>query len=127
MWLGYLERGGVGAPAGIVPFVLVPFLLVMAAGVVYARYQGLTVVQDVRFGVGPAVLAIIAIASYKLARATKSGAIAGVAIVIGRQTLEGPLSITIGICALALLLQPWRELPQPMLVGVAAATGLLLH
>jgi len=70
MWLGYLERGGIGAAAVIVPFVLVAFLIVTAAGVVCARYQGLTVVQDVFFGVGPAVLAIIAIASYKLARAT---------------------------------------------------------
>jgi chromate transport protein ChrA len=35
---------------------------------VYARYPGLTVVQDIFFGVGPAVLAIMAIASYKLAR-----------------------------------------------------------
>jgi hypothetical protein len=47
--------------------------------------------------------------------------------VIGRQTLAGALSITIGICAFALLRQPWRKLPEPLLVGVAAVTGLLLH
>ena len=41
-----------------------------AVAIVYAEYQGLSWVQDVFFGVGPAVLAIIAIASYKLARST---------------------------------------------------------
>jgi chromate transporter len=70
MWLGYLQRGWFGALAVSLPFVLAPFLIVTALAVAYARYQGLGWVQDVFFGVGPAVIAIIAIASYKLARAT---------------------------------------------------------
>src|SRR2546423_9602461 len=70
MWLGYLERGALGAAVVSVPFVVPSFLLVTAIGVVYARYQGLAVVEDVFFGVAPAVLAIIAVASWKLARAT---------------------------------------------------------
>lgn len=70
MWLGYLQRGWFGALAVSLPFVLAPFLIVTALAIAYARYQGLGWVQDVFFGVGPAVIAIIAIASYKLARAT---------------------------------------------------------
>lgn len=70
MWLGYLERGWLGALAVSVPFVFAPFLIVTAIAIFYARYQGLSWVQDVFFGVGPAVIAIIAIASCKLARAT---------------------------------------------------------
>jgi chromate transporter len=70
MWLGYVERGWLGALAVSVPFVLPPFLIVTVIGVLYAQYQGLGVVQDVFFGVAPAVLAIIAIAAYKLARVT---------------------------------------------------------
>src|SRR5438876_5537604 len=70
MWLGYLEAGARGAIAVAVPFVLPPFLLVTAVAVFYARYQGLSWVHDVFLGVGPAVLAIIAIAAYKLARST---------------------------------------------------------
>jgi chromate transporter len=70
MWLGYLERGWLGALAVSVPFIVPPFLIVTAIGVVYAHYQGLDLVQDIFFGVAPAVLAIIAIASYKLARST---------------------------------------------------------
>jgi chromate transporter len=70
MWLGYLEAGWRGALAVIVPFVLPPFLIVTAIAIVYAKYQGLSVVHSVFAGVGPAVLAIIAIAAVKLARKT---------------------------------------------------------
>ncbi len=70
MWLGYLERGARGALLVARPFVVPPFLLVTAVAALYADYQGLSQVQSVFFGVGPAVMAIIAIASYKLARST---------------------------------------------------------
>jgi chromate transporter len=70
MWLGYLEAGAFGALAVTLPFVVPPFLIVTVAAVVYAHYQGGSIVQDIFFGVGPAVLAIIAIAAYKLAQAT---------------------------------------------------------
>ena len=70
MWLGYLERGARGALWVALPFVVPPFLLVTAVAALYAHYQGLSQVQSVFFGVGPAVMAIIAIAAYKLARST---------------------------------------------------------
>jgi chromate transporter len=70
MWFGYLQAGALGAAAVTLPFVLPPCLLVTAVAVVYAKYQGLAVVHEVFLGVGPAVLAIIAIAAYKLARTT---------------------------------------------------------
>jgi chromate transporter len=70
MWLGYLERGALGALLVALPFVVPPFLLVTAVAAVYAHYQGLSQVQSIFFGVGPAVMAIIAIAAFKLARAT---------------------------------------------------------
>jgi chromate transporter len=70
MWLGYLERGALGALLVAVPFVVPPFLIVTAVAAVYAHYQGLSQVQSIFFGVGPAVMAIIAIAAYKLARST---------------------------------------------------------
>jgi len=70
MWLGYLEAGWRGALAVILPFVLPPFLMVTAIAVIYAQYQGLSLVHSIFSGVGPAVLAIIAIAAVKLARKT---------------------------------------------------------
>jgi chromate transporter len=70
MWFGYLQAGFFGAAAVAVPFILPPFLLVTAVAVFYAKYQHLSVVHEIFLGVGPAVLAIIAIAAYKLARTT---------------------------------------------------------
>ena len=70
MWLGYLERGASGALLVALPFIIPPFLIVTGVAVLYAHYQGLSQVQSIFFGVGPAVMAIIAIAAYKLARST---------------------------------------------------------
>jgi len=70
MWLGYLERGSLGALLVALPFVIPPFLVVTGVAVLYAHYQGLSQVESIFFGVGPAVMAIIAIAAYKLAKTT---------------------------------------------------------
>src|SRR5919112_5220654 len=70
MWFGYLHAGARGAIAVAIPFVLPPFLIVTTIAVLYAEYQGLAWVHDIFRGVGPAVLAIVAIAAVKLARST---------------------------------------------------------
>src|SRR5215216_1330612 len=68
MWFGYLYAGWRGAVAA--PFVMPPFVIVTTVAVLYAEYEGLAWVHAIFLGVGPAVLAIIAIAAYKLARST---------------------------------------------------------
>src|SRR6516225_10917298 len=70
MWFGFLQAGALGAAAVALPFVLPACLLVTVVAILYAQHQGLSVVHQIFLGVGPAVLAIIAIAAYKLARAT---------------------------------------------------------
>ena len=70
MWLGYLERGSLGALAVTIPFVVPPFLIVTAVAIIYTKYQGLAAIEDIFYGVGPVVVAIVAIAGYKLARST---------------------------------------------------------
>src|SRR5204862_6868643 len=70
MWLGYLERGARGALLVALPFVVPPFLLVTAIAALSAHYQGLPQGESIFFGVGPAGLAIIAIAAHPLARPT---------------------------------------------------------
>jgi chromate transporter len=70
MWVGYLQRGALGAAAVAVPFILPSFLLVLGVAVVYVRYQGLPIVQSLFYGIAPGVMAIIVIAAVKLARLT---------------------------------------------------------
>jgi chromate transporter len=73
MWMGFLTRGIVGSAAVAVAFVAPPFLLVTAAAVIYVENQGSSVVHALFRGVGPAIVAIVAIASVKLARTTNKG------------------------------------------------------
>ena len=70
MWMGFLTRGIIGSAAVAVAFVAPPFLLVTAAAVIYVENQGSSVVHALFRGVGPAIVAIVAIASVKLARTT---------------------------------------------------------
>jgi len=70
MWLGYVTRGVVGAGAVGVAFVTPPFLLITTVSVIYVEHQGSSVVHALFRGVGPAIVAIVAIASVKLARTT---------------------------------------------------------
>jgi chromate transporter len=70
MWLGFLRAGTLGALAASAAFIAPSFLLVFAVAVAYVHYQGLAVVQALFAGIAPAVMAIIAVAAYKLARLT---------------------------------------------------------
>jgi chromate transporter len=68
--LGYFQRGVLGATAVGLAFVLPSFLMVIAISVAYRRFGGLWWMQGLFYGIGAAVIAIIAIAAYKLARST---------------------------------------------------------
>ncbi len=70
MWVGFLRKGWAGALATAATFIAPSFLLVLAVAVIYARYSGLAMVQSLFYGIAPAVMAIIAIAAWKLARLT---------------------------------------------------------
>ena len=70
MWVGYLEAGPLGALATAAMFILPSFVGVLTVAVLYSRYEGLAVVQDLFYGIAPGVMAIIAIAAIKLARLT---------------------------------------------------------
>src|SRR3954470_4044018 len=45
MWFGFLQAGARGAVAVALPFVIPPFVLVTLVAALYAKYQGLRVVQ----------------------------------------------------------------------------------
>jgi len=70
IYLGYVHYSVLGATLVGVAFVMPSFLMVLALGWAYSLYGGLTWMQAVFYGVGPAVIGIIAISAYKLTQKT---------------------------------------------------------
>jgi chromate transporter len=68
--LGYFQRGVLGATVVGLAFVLPSFFMVIGLSLTYRRFGGLWWMQALFYGIGAAVIAIIAIAAYKLARST---------------------------------------------------------
>ncbi len=72
MYFGYVHYRVVGATVVGVAFVLPSFLMVVAIGWAYVRFGGLSWMQAVFYGVGAAVIGIIAISAYKLTTRTSA-------------------------------------------------------
>jgi chromate transporter len=70
--LGYVHARVRGATLVALVFVLPSFLMTVALGWLYVRFGGLTGMQAAFYGVGAAVIGIIAVAAYRLARLTMS-------------------------------------------------------
>ncbi|MBN3835467.1 chromate transporter [Burkholderia sp. Ac-20344] len=66
IYLGYVHYRIVGATLVGIAFVLPSFLMVVLLGLAYVRFGGLTWMQSVFYGVGAAVIGIIAISARKL-------------------------------------------------------------
>jgi chromate transporter len=70
MYLGWVRAGTLGATLTGVVFVLPSFLMVLALAAVYVHYGQLAWIQGAFYGIGAAVIAIIARSAYKLIRST---------------------------------------------------------
>lgn len=66
IYLGYVHYRIMGATIAGLAFVIPSFLMVVALGWAYQEYGGLTWMQAVFYGVGAAVIGIIAMSAYKL-------------------------------------------------------------
>ncbi|SHM65369.1 chromate transporter [Chitinophaga jiangningensis] len=66
IYLGYVHYRILGATLAGLAFVLPSFLMVVALGYCYTRWQGIPLMQAVFYGVSAAVTGIISISSYKL-------------------------------------------------------------
>jgi chromate transporter len=126
MWVGYLQRGPLGALAVAVAFVAPSFVIVVGVGALYARYSGLAVVQSLFYAIAPAVMAIITIAAVKLLRLTdrrdaRLWGISAVVFTVTAATGSEPalLIVTAGLLLITLDARPrlrWparRAEPQP--------------
>ena len=70
IYIGYIDYKIIGATLAGLAFVLPSFLMVVAVGFAYIRFGGLPWMQAVFYGVGAAVIGIIAVSSYKLTKKT---------------------------------------------------------
>jgi chromate transporter len=70
MYLGWIRAGTLGATLTGAAFVLPSFLMVLALAALYVHYGQLHWIQGVFYGIGAAVIAIIARSAYKLIRST---------------------------------------------------------
>jgi len=66
IYLGYVDYGIAGATVIGLAFVIPSFIMVVLLGWAYQLYGGLTWMQSVFYGVGAAVIGIIAMSAYKL-------------------------------------------------------------
>jgi chromate transporter len=66
IYLGYVHYRILGATLAGIAFVIPSFLMVLGIGYAYVSYGGLPWMQAIFYGVGAAVIGIIAIGSYKL-------------------------------------------------------------
>jgi len=70
IYLGYIRAGVLGATAVGVAFVLPSFLMVLVLSAAYVRFGGLPWMQGMFYGIGAAVIGIIARSAFKLTKLT---------------------------------------------------------
>jgi chromate transporter len=131
MWIGYLRKGWAGALAAAAAFIAPSFLLVLVVAVTYVRYSGLAIVQSLFYGIAPAVMAIIAIAAWKLGRLTnrRDRRLWAISIVLAVVTAISGAEIAVLFIAAGLLMivldAPPRWLRRRSQGGLLPAAGLL--
>jgi len=133
MWVGFLRARTWGALAASAAFIAPSFALVLAVAVVYAKYQGLAVVQALFHGIAPAVMAIIAVAAYKLARLTnrKDLRLWAISLILGILTAVTGAEIALLFLAAGLLMTAldapprWLRRPDRALSVNLPAAGLI--
>jgi chromate transporter len=70
IYLGWVRAGALGATLVGVAFILPSFLMVLALAALYLEFGGLAWMRGAFYGIGAAVIAIIARSAYKLVRLT---------------------------------------------------------
>jgi len=88
IYLGYVRNGLLGATAVGTAFILPSFLMVLAVSAMYVRFGGLRWMQAIFYGIGAAVIAIIARSAFKLTKLTlgKDKLLWGIFAVLGVST-----------------------------------------
>jgi chromate transporter len=130
--LGYFRHGVLGATAVGLAFVIPSFFMVVLISMAYVRFGGLWWMQALFYGIGAAVIAIIAIAAYKLSRSTNKRdpllwtifAALGL-VTIWAQAELAEFFIVAGLVVLFARTRPGRRQALVATLGGAAVVGVI--
>jgi chromate transporter len=70
MWIGFLRHRVLGATLVGLAFIGPPLAIVIGVAALYVHFEGLSQIRALFYGIGPAAIAIIALAAWKLAKST---------------------------------------------------------
>jgi chromate transporter len=132
IYLGYVRAGVLGATLVAIAFVLPSFLMVLALSAAYVRYGGLAWMQGMFYGIGAAVIAIIARSAFKLTKLTlaRDRLLWGIFVVLAISTALTSqeiiwLVVLGGVVALVVKSNPLRARARAA-AGIFLAAGLSL-
>jgi chromate transporter len=122
MWVGYLRGRSRGALAVAAAFIAPSFAMVVGVGALYVHSSGLSVVQSLFYGIAPAVMAIIAIAAFKLVRLTdhqdlRLWTISALVFALTAVTGSEPILVILGAGVLMVLIDARPSLHWPGRAG----------
>ena len=139
IYIGFLHYGLIGATLTGLAFVLPSFIMVVILGMAYQLYGGLPWMQAVFYGVGAAVIGIIAMSAYKLTIKSISRFepaamtskwllwlfyIAGIAVTVITEREEVLLFLACGILYMLVKAPPeWLKRPAVAPVSFLMGTG----
>jgi chromate transporter len=114
IYLGYVHYRVIGATIIGLAFILPSFLMVLALGYAYVRAGGLPWMQAVFYGIGAAVIGIIAISSYKLSKKSlgKDWLLWTIAVVLAVTTFISEKEILWLILAAGIIVWMYKSPPK---------------
>lgn len=125
MYLGYVHYRVIGATLVGAAFVIPSFAMVVALGWAYLRYDGLSWMQAVFYGVGAAVIGIIAMSAYKLTSKSvrRDKLLWAIYLVAAAVTVITESEIAWLFLAAGVVVWLWRVPPRWLPGGVGAIVG----
>jgi chromate transporter len=125
MYLGYVHYRVIGATLVGAMFVAPSFVMVVALGWAYVRYGGLNWMQAVFYGVGAAVIGIIAMSAYKLTSKSvrRDKLLWMIYLIAAAVTVITESEIAWLFLAAGVIVWLWRVPPRRLQGGVSAILG----
>jgi len=129
IYLGWSKGGLVGATGVAAAFILPSFVMVMGLSALYVRFDGLPWMQSAFYGIGAAVIAIIARSALKLVKMSLGKdrllwVLFAASAVATAWTESEIIWLFLGSGVLVLLVRSWRRAAAPL--GALLPPGILL-